>query len=283
MYALIPPILASWTLIPPDDAQLLAGGAGGFGWLNVANQAVTLSEAMSSDPVADQGFANAPRGTKVQVDFYDGVVNAPGADLVMLDAAFDIGAYRIRSAYDGYIAEVDVDMNHGVLVTSRDYYYENNGAGPFAADVFGVEIDLSDLGVPAGGVVYSLRFESLNDACDPIGLAALRLAFTLHVEDLYAGQTETVSVTGATASGVVGIGMSRIGTGPTMIDTGSCGVVPFSLTTPIFVLALEQAKANGKLSVTGQVPPNAAGTVLYFHAFDFGSCTASNVVTATVQ
>jgi len=274
--------LGPWDLTAPDSAGLIAGGGSSWGWLNVANAAVSESQAMTSSPIEDQAYANADAGTMLEVGFSGGVTNVAGPDLVMLDAAFDYGLYMIRSDYDGFAAGFTVDINNGVVASTEAYYYEMNGSGPFTANVIGVEVDLDSLGVPAGAVVHTLRFECLNAACDPVTLAALQTGFTLSVDNLIAGQMATASATGGTPGGLIGIGMSRVGAGPSMINAGPCGMVSVELSFPIQVLELSNADANGDLSVSGMVPANAAGLTLYFHALDFGSCTLSNAVTEVI-
>ena len=132
--------LGPWDLTAPDSAGLIAGGGSSWGWLNVANAAVSESQAMTSSPIEDQAYANADAGTMLEVGFSGGVTNVAGPDLVMLDAAFDYGLYMIRSDYDGFAAGFTVDINNGVVASTEAYYYEMNGSGPFTANVIGVEV-----------------------------------------------------------------------------------------------------------------------------------------------
>lgn len=274
--------LGPWDLVPPDSASLVSGGGSIFDWLNVVNSAVTLSQAMSSSPIENQGFANAETGTVVEVFFSGGVTNNAGADLVILDAAFDYGLYQVSSDFDGFAASVGVDiLTSGVFAANSSYYYQ--GAGPYSATVWGVEIDLDSIGVPSGTTVNSLRFECTSGGCDPISLAKIDNGFSLEITNLVAGSVATATATNGTPNGVVGIAMSRFGNGPTLLNTGACGSMMVDLSPPISILTLSNADANGELSTSGQVPPTAAGLTLYFQALDIGSCTLSNAVTEVVQ
>lgn len=268
-------------LIAPDTASLVAGGGGIFAWLNVANVALTLEQAMTSVPIEDAGYANADVGTIVEVKFASGVTNNVGPDVAMLDSVYDVGSYAISTDYDGFAASVVADMSVGTYCTSKSYYY--NGAGPYPADVYAVEIDLDALGVPAGATVTSLRFETLNTSCDPITLAKIGSEFTLTVGTLNAGQTGNVKTNFGTPNGRVGIAYSLTGPGPSNINTGVCGVMAVDLSAPISVLALGVNDANGDFSFTGNVPPNAAGVRIWFQALDFSSCTLSNGVATVIN
>jgi len=177
--------IGPWDLIAPDSASLISGGGISFYWLNVVNTPVTVEEAMTSVPMDIQGFANPDSGTKIQVNFQNGVENHPGPDFVMLESAFDKGTYAIYSDYDNYVAGVNVFTTNGIIVSDQDYYY--NGAGPYNAKIFGMEFDLSDMGVPAGAMVHSLRFTCVDSTCDPVGLGMISDAFQLDAINFVAG------------------------------------------------------------------------------------------------
>lgn len=268
-------------LIAPDAAALIAGGGAAFNWLNVVNAAVTLEQAMTSVPVEDAGFANAEAGTIVEVKFAGGVTNNAGPDVAMLDSIYDVGSYAISCDYDGFVATAVADMSSGTYCTSTSYYYA--GAGPYPADVYAVEIDLDALGVPAGASVTALRFETLNTACDPITLAKIGNEFTLTVGTLVSGQTGTLKTNFGTPNGRVGIAYSLNGPGPTSINTGVCGFLSVDLSAPVNVLVLGANDGNGDFSFTGNVPPNATGTRIWFQALDFSSCTLSNGVATAIN
>ncbi|MHC4824635.1 MAG: hypothetical protein ACYTEP_11560 [Planctomycetota bacterium] len=272
--------LGPWELTAPDSAAQIVGPGSSFGWLNVVNNPVTLSEAMSSDPIESAGFANAAAGDTIEVTFLNGVTNRPGADLVMLDSQFDLGIYAISSDFDGFSSSVSVDTTFGIQVASTSYYYLSGG--PYAAGVFGVEVDLSDIGVPAGGNVTSLRFSCTNTGCDPITLAKIDGGLELSVSSLVAGSLGTFDVTGGTPSGTIGVGYSIAGTGPTVINTAFCGPLTLDLSPPISALFVLTADAAGDLSITTTIPAGASGVTVHFQAVDVGSCSVSNGVSTTV-
>jgi hypothetical protein len=274
--------LGSWELTPPDSASVLAGGGSLFGWLNVANAAISFNDAMSGSPIESAGYANADSGSLFEVTFTSGVSNGPGDDLVLLDAHFDNGIYEVSSDYDGFAASVVVDTGSGAAVATSPFYYEFNASGPFAASVVGVAIDLSALGVPAGASVTSLRMLTTNAACDPVSLARIAGGFTLNISTLVGGSPGTASVSGATPFGTVGIGFSLTGNGPTLMNTGPCGMMLVDLTPPVSVLPFLVADINGDASISSIVPAGASGITLYFQALDFSSCTLSNAVTTVV-
>ena len=274
--------LGPWELTAPDSATLIAGGGSSFGWLNVLNGPLTINQAMTSSPIENGAYANADIGTTVEVVFTGGVVNGPGADLVMLDAQFDAGHYSIRSDFDGFVASAGALTDFGIFSTSLDFFYEHNPAGPFAASVVGVEVDLTTMGVPAGATVTALRFTCDNAACDPVTLAKIGDSFTLTISPLIPGSVGTFDATGGTPSGTIGIGYSLAGNGPALVNTGSCGLMSVDLTPPIGVLTMQVADANGDISLSATVPASVSGRTAHFQALDFGSCTLSNGVTQTI-
>lgn len=269
------------SLVAPDAAALVAGGGSIFDWLNVANVPISLNDAMTSMPVEAAGYANADTGTVVEVKFAGGVTNGAGPDVAMLDSVYDVGSYAIRSDYDGFAASVVADMSLGTYCTSASYYYAGNG--PYPADVYSVEIDLSDLGVPAGATVTSLRFETLNSQCDPITLAKIENQFTLSVSTLTAGQVGSVRTTNGTPNGRVGVAYSLNGPGPSSINTGVCGVMSVDLSLPVRTLILGANDGNGDFGYSATVPAGAAGVRIWFQALDFSSCTLSNGVATSIQ
>lgn len=167
--------IGPWEILAaPVSATLVAGGDGTFGWLNVVDRPVSLSEAFSGFSIIDDGFANADAGTIIEVTFALGdVVNIDGPDIVLFEARFDDGAYAVSTEYDGFLMEFFLPLgafqDTGV---DRDYYYENNNQIN-AADVWAAQIDLSDLGVPLGESVASIRFRATNDLTDPLGIGSL--------------------------------------------------------------------------------------------------------------
>lgn len=274
--------LGPWELSPPTSASLVSGGGVSFGWLNTSNAALSLSAAMASSPIENGGYANADLGTVIEIAFAGGVVNDTGADLVLLDAEFDVGTYTVSSSFDGFASSVAVDTAFGTLVSTVGYYYEHNGAGPFTANIVGVEIDLTALGVPVGVPVTSFRLTCTNAACDPVSLAKIDSGLSLTVSTLGAGTFGTFDVANGTALGTIGIGLSLAGNTPTLVNTGVCGPLVVNLVPPIQVLTTGAADASGAFSYSLMIPANASGVTVHFQALDFSSCSLSNGVTTTV-
>lgn len=273
--------LGPWDLTPPDSAVIITGGGASFGWLNVVNAPLSFDAAMTSSPIESGGFANSSAGDVYEVTFTSGVANGPGDDLVLLDAQFDVGNYAVSSDYDGFVASLAVNTATGIVVAVPTLYYELN-AGPWNPDVVGVPIDLSNLGVPGGATVNSVRMATTDAACDPISLAKIGGSFTLTVSPLVTGSIGTASVSGATPFGTVGIAFSLFGSGPSLVNTRVCGIMQVDLTPPIRVLPFLAADASGGTSISSTVPVSTFGMTLYFQALDFSSCTLSNAVATVV-
>lgn len=152
----------------PSAASLVSGGGVPFTWLNEVNSPVTISDALSGFSIISDGFANAPSGTTILVTFAPGVLhNGPGNDLVLFDANSDTNVYRVRTSYDGFSQEILVSV---FADTGVDRSYFLGGAGPTSFDITAAQIDLSTLGVPAGGVVGQVRLFCEGPSNDPVGL-----------------------------------------------------------------------------------------------------------------
>ena len=268
--------LGPWTVAAPDSASLVAGGGGGWSSLNVVNSAVSVNDAFTGLLLDDDGYANADPGTVVECHFASGVVNGPGDDLVMFESQYDAGSYSVSADHDGFTAAYSFGTSGATIVSSKSYYYF--GAGPYPASVVGVPVDLSSIGVAAGGMVHYVRFATTDGSCDPIGLGRIASGPTLTVTPipLVSGAPGMATVSGATPGGMVGIAYSKTGPGPTAVPAGSCGVLVVSMSPPISVLATGTASGGGSFSVAGVVPPALSGATLFLHALDFATCTLTN-------
>ncbi|MBU0640497.1 MAG: hypothetical protein KKB50_16665 [Planctomycetes bacterium] len=156
----------------PTAARLISGGSSG--WLNVVNASVDYNAAFSGFSIIDDGMANEPNDTIVEMDFAAGAaVNIAGSDLVMFDGRFSENSYYFSVDYDGFATELSLPLTaFSDTGVNRTYYY--NGAGPYDADVMAAEIDLSFFGVPLGGSVTSVRFRTTdNGQADPLGVGSL--------------------------------------------------------------------------------------------------------------
>lgn len=273
--------LGPWEVIPPGSAVLVSGGGGLWGWANTTGSSLSFTESMIQSPIEDAGYANADIGSVMDFVFVPGVVNVPGPDMVLFDLQYDIGIYRFASNYDAFATEITVDTTGGTVVATQDYFYELGPAFPSMENVVGVEIDLDDLGIPEGESVIGFRLITDNVGCDPVSLTKID-RFALAVPSLAASSSASFEATGGTPGGTIGIGYSLAGNGPTLVNTGSCGMMTANLTPPIEVLTMGIGDSAGTLTYSVTVPSSASGRTVHFQSLDFGSCTLSNGVTRTV-
>lgn len=103
----------------------------------------------------------------------------------------------------------------------------------------------------------------------------------LAIQNLVAGSTATVSVTGAEPGHLVHVGVSLAGPGPTFTPFG-----PVNLSPPIRRIAVRSADASGNVTLSLPVPPSLAGRTLYAHAVELwagGGGEPSNSLVQIVQ
>ncbi len=148
-------------------------------WGNVVNTPVTVNEAFSGFSIIDDGWINVAIGDYYEATFNPPVVNGTGPDIVVFDARYDSGEYTLRTSSDGFTATW-VPTGWVATGVSRSYYY--SGFGPASADIWGVEVDLSDLGVADGASVSAIRVSANNGSCDPLGVGALDVGPIVAVE-----------------------------------------------------------------------------------------------------
>jgi hypothetical protein len=138
-----------------------------------------------------------------------------------------------------------------------------------------LEIVVTNL--PAGGANPSgLLF------ADVIATAIALGSPVLSVDDLVAGGTSTGRVTGATPFGNVGFAYSTNGAGPTMVASGSCGILTVDLSPPIRVLPIQVANEMGEASISMSLPVSGAGVQVWIQALDVGTCALTNSVIDTI-
>ncbi|MFG0329887.1 MAG: hypothetical protein ACF8PN_08320 [Phycisphaerales bacterium] len=264
--------IGPWELRAPDQAKLIAGGGPDWAYLNVIDQSVSLVDAFTGEPMLDDGFGNADAETIVQVGFDEVVTNGPGPDLVILEAQYDKGVYAISCNYDDFIAEATPTM----IFTGekRGYYYQILGHGPFSADIYGGEIDLSDLGVPDGDTIRAARFRTTNDACDPIALAAIARNFEIEVTGTCPGAL-TITANNATPNATVALFYAR-NTGSFTIPPGyTCSGTQLDLDSTVRIVQTAPADASGTAVFSGNVSASVCGGVV--QAMDGTNCEISNV------
>lgn len=104
----------------------------------------------------------------------------------------------------------------------------------------------------------------------------------LAVSNLVAGGVATFTVSGATPGGTVGVGYSLVGAGPTTVSVGGCTNLTALLTNPI-LLSLGTADASGVYTFSVNVPGNASGVPVWFHAGDLAACETSNGLSEVVN
>ncbi|MCZ6597879.1 MAG: hypothetical protein O7B99_09595, partial [Planctomycetota bacterium] len=92
------------------------------------------------------------------------------------------------------------------------------------------------------------------------------------------GTVNTITMTGATAGGLIGVGYS-LTTGTTPVG-GICPAAFVMLANPT-VIGLTTADAFGDASFGGFVPPSLSGTTLYLQGVDLAGCAVTNLVTHT--
>ena len=103
----------------------------------------------------------------------------------------------------------------------------------------------------------------------------------ISVTNVVAGQAATVSVTGATSNGMVGVGYSLAGPGPSTVNAGGCGSLSVCLSQPIRVLGVFPAVGT-TMSTSVLVPAGATGVSVWFQGLDMASCTLTNCLALVV-
>ena len=177
----VQPLHGQETIGPFEIEQAPESATGSLNgvWGNVVNTPVTINEAFSGFSIIDDGWINISSGDFYEATFNPPVVNGTGPDIVVFDARYDSGEYTLRTSYDGFSATWVTTgwVDTGV---SRSYYY--GGTGPASAQIWGVEVDLSDLGVPEGASASAIRAPANNSACDPMGVGSLDIGPFVAVE-----------------------------------------------------------------------------------------------------
>ncbi len=193
----------------------------------------------------------------------DILFSSPVGDFSVICGDFggDDDSPMVISAYDGA----------GNLVDSDSANWNQNP--PFAS-----------LSVGGGGIVR-VHYSSGGSFTNSTFIDDLR--FTpdgprLGVSNLVAGAVATAQVDGATPSGIVVIGYSLLGAGPTSASIGACGLISVALTNPL-VLAIGNADATGGFQHSQTVPTSASGVQVWLHAADLSSCEVTNPLALVVQ
>jgi len=221
--------------------------------------------------VANIGHSGAPNLCEMVFDDLR-AVNLPGADLVFFDARFSADDYEIAvRSNDGSYTPFLPFLN----AQFQDANFTNSCGG----QLFGVEIELDQFGLPLGAVVDAIRFRGLSNEADPImagvlngGTACLDPlsagcagsgGFTPHLSIVTcatAGQPFSMSLAGglggSSAIFVFGVGASSTPLPGCMLDVGP--FFPMTLTIPLGGFG----PGNGQFTITTTIPPTVTpGTV----------------------
>jgi hypothetical protein len=127
---------------------------------------------VGSDMVFEAAFAN------------NVLVNGPGPDLIMFDAAEPSGYSIAFASSGGYTPYrdyappvIDIGVEHPY------WWWGPNGVGLVWLKVWAIEIDLSSFGFAEGYVVTAFRFRG-DEGADPLGAAALHTEAPLPTNEI---------------------------------------------------------------------------------------------------
>lgn len=151
------------------------GSVAANAWLNVANAPVSVFDAFTGFSILDDGMANLPTGTVIDLTWAAGTaVNNAGSDLVLFDARFSHNSYQVYVDFDGFTTPFAISAADLAFTGEmRSYFYGAGGAGAFPADIMAAPIDLAFWGVPLGGQVTTVRVVTTNSEADFIGMGSL--------------------------------------------------------------------------------------------------------------
>jgi hypothetical protein len=149
------PISASFVRTEPQYWNLQSGL-----WWNTVNVPVTQEQAFTDASVFDKGSGDFISGDTITLNFGpDGIVNDAGYDFVQYGELANRGnqPFEISTDYDGFASQYTPPNGMPLVQRAGQYYYSPHGysgSGP----ITGYGIDLSDLQVPEGASVSSVRF-----------------------------------------------------------------------------------------------------------------------------
>lgn len=174
---------------------------------------------------------------------------------------------------------VSTDVNPGVGgAGSQAQCLFSDGAGNLycaASELFSVDKATGVVTVIGGGG-FSVRGAEVVGVSGP----------SLTVSNLTAGQTATISVANAGSNGIVFLGYSIQGPGPSTIGT-PWGSFDFAMSLPIRRMPAFFANANGDASMTQNIPAGAAGIPVWMQALvvDAGGVAGqlTNSLALTIQ
>lgn len=105
---------------------------------------------------------------------------------------------------------------------------------------------------------------------------------SLTISNLVGGATASFTVANATPGGQVGVALSRIGGGPSNVNTAFCGALTLLMQPPLMVIGVAPANGAGTRVFQVNVPANASGRQIWSQGLDFQTCELTNGVTQVV-
>jgi hypothetical protein len=164
-----------------DDVVQVAGttwDAYSNGWLDGTDShpwAYTFAQLVASqwDDIYFLGAVDLGADMVFEARFTNNqLVNGPGADLVLFDAAEPSGCIIAIAAPGGYTYERAYQPPvNDIGVENPYWWWGTNGSGLIWLKAWAIEIDLSQFGLAEGAAVSAFRFR--GEGLDPLGAAAL--------------------------------------------------------------------------------------------------------------
>ncbi|MDP7061355.1 MAG: hypothetical protein QF489_00280 [Planctomycetota bacterium] len=219
--------------------------------------------------------------------FYD-ATNTPLAGFRFNDDSFtDAGAFQFIGNSTDSIPGIPAGSD-GSISLKRDaageiHYTMDVTGGPSASgsvgvlsgDVHRVEFYVSHTaaGGPFGPFLGKLQLDNFTVLDGPTGLG-----FEMTASNFVAGGLAQLDVARATPGGLVMLGYSLAGNGPTMTPFGLA-----DLSAPIQTLPSLTADAGGSASLNSALPANSAGLNVWLQAYDVAAAEFSNGLHEIVQ
>ena len=170
-------IIGSYWVEAPTAASLIALGDGPATetWLSTGPLPVSWEQAYCGIGIVNDGYADLRDNCIVEVGFAASLlINGPGPELLMVEARFMPGSYALTADYTNFSAEYALPADaFSYTGTSFFYYRGSPTAGPYPAQVFVAPVDLTDLGVPLGASVSTVRFRTDVAGASPLGLGRI--------------------------------------------------------------------------------------------------------------
>lgn len=160
------------------------------GWFKKTQTEVNLTTALTGHSIVDDGWVFWT-GETFTVSFASGMlVNGEGNDLVLFNGNWSPENDAVSSSHDGFTAESVLGYTTGWASTgvTGTWYFAQVGGTPnngwHNGTVVAKAVDLSNLGVPSGAAVSSIRVRVVDGAgsADFLGVGALNDAPVVSVK-----------------------------------------------------------------------------------------------------